>query len=198
MLRDDADGVVAEERRPARHHLVEHRAERVEIAARVGRAAEGLLRRHVGDGADHHPLHGHARAVDGDGEAEVAEGGVAVGVEPDVAGLEVAVDDAATVGVLERQAHLLGDPHRLVGGDAVLLGLREQILDGAAGAVLADDERRASLIAGIEDGDDVGWSPRRPMACASRRTRTMPSASRPSVLIRAKATSRSSFVSWAR
>ena len=104
VLADHADGVVAEERRPAGHHLVEHRAERVEVAARVGRAAERLLGRHVGDGADHHALHRHARAVEGDGEAEVAERGVAVGVEPDVAGLEVAVDDAAAVRVRERLA----------------------------------------------------------------------------------------------
>ena len=39
-----------------------------------------------------------------------------------------------------------------------------------------------------------GWSPRRPIACASRFTRDRPASSRPSVLMTATATSRSSFV----
>jgi hypothetical protein len=120
MLRDDRDGVVAEERRPPRDHLVEHRAERVEIGARFGGSAECLLGRHVRDGADHHAFDGEARAIAGDREAEVAELRRAVGGQPDVARLHVAVDDAGVVRVLEGPADFAGDTHRLLERQAML------------------------------------------------------------------------------
>ena len=172
VLADDADRVVAEEGRAAGDHLVEHRAERVEIAARVGRAAERLLGRHVGDGADHHALHRHARAVDGDGEAEVAERGVAVGVEPDVAGLEVAVDDAAAVRVLRAP----GRPARRSSsrGRAAMRcwsAFASRSSTEPPAMQLRDDERRAALVAGVEDGDDV-----RVVAEAAHRLRLAPHA----------------------
>ena len=65
MLRDNRDGVVTEERWATCHHFVGDAAKRVEVRAGVGLAAEGLLRRHVGDGTYHHPLHRQPRAVKG-------------------------------------------------------------------------------------------------------------------------------------
>ncbi len=59
-------------------HLVEHRAERVEVTPWRHFAAHGLLRRHVGDRADHHPGLGQAASVGGHGEAEVADLGPAI------------------------------------------------------------------------------------------------------------------------
>ena len=47
-----------------------------------------------------------AGADGGAGDAEVEEAGVVLGVDDDVAGLEVAVDDAAGVGVLDGVADL--------------------------------------------------------------------------------------------
>ena len=49
----DGHGVATAERRLARHHLVHHDAERVEVAARVGVGALRLLGREVGGGAHH-------------------------------------------------------------------------------------------------------------------------------------------------
>src|SRR5437868_4918964 len=37
----------------------------------------------------------------------------------------------------------------------MLLRFRQEIFDAAAAAVLRDDERRATIVAGIEDGDDM-------------------------------------------
>ena len=106
-----ATASLAGERRLAGEQLVEHRAERVEVRARVGAAAERLLGRQVGDRADEHPLDRRARAAIG-GEAEVAEPRRAVVAEPDVGGLEVAVDDPARVRVLERPADVDRDRDR--------------------------------------------------------------------------------------
>ena len=58
VLRDDRHRVLAEERRTAGQHLVEHRPERVQVAARLALRAGGQLRGHVGEGADDHPLDG--------------------------------------------------------------------------------------------------------------------------------------------
>ena len=51
LLVGDAHRVLAGERRLAGHHLVHHDAERVEVAARVGLGALGLLGREVGGGS---------------------------------------------------------------------------------------------------------------------------------------------------
>ena len=53
LLVGDADRVLAGERRPAGDHLVHHDAERVEVAARVGLGALGLLGREVRRRAHH-------------------------------------------------------------------------------------------------------------------------------------------------
>src|SRR5437870_13149537 len=66
--------------------------------------------------------HGQARTVERDGEAEVAERCRAVLAQPDVAGLEVAVNDAAPVRVLQRAADFASDTHRFVRREAVEIG----------------------------------------------------------------------------
>jgi len=98
VLGDHRHGIVAKEGGAPRHHLVEHRSERIEIAPRIGRAAHRLLRRDVGDRADEHALLGEARLVEGYGEPEIPELRRPVAREPDVLGLEIAVDDAEAVG----------------------------------------------------------------------------------------------------
>ena len=61
-------------------------------------------------------LAGHPRPIQGDGEAEVAELRAAVAGEPDVAGLQIAVNDAATVCILECLTDLVGDAHGFIDG----------------------------------------------------------------------------------
>ena len=106
VLGHDRQCVVAEEGRPTSHHLVEHRAQGIEVAAGIGGPAQGLLRRHVGDRPDHHALDGEARTVERNGQTEVAELRRAVSREPHVARFQVPVDDALRVGVLEGLANL--------------------------------------------------------------------------------------------
>ena len=85
------------------------------------------------------PACGEARAVEGDGEAEVADAGDAVFGEPDVAGLEVAVDDAAAVGLLEPRQTWPAISDGVFERQAVVLGACDEVVDGAAGHVLGDD-----------------------------------------------------------
>ena len=90
------------------------------------------------------------------GEAEVAELRRAVVGEPDVAGLEVAVDHAARVGVLEGLAELrrrCAAPRRRRAGWRSAASKRA--LEVAAGHVLAHDEELAVRLADVVDGDDV-------------------------------------------
>ena len=115
---------LAVEEPAADEQLVEHDAEGPDVGATIRRLAARLLRRHVGGGAEDE-AGGRARAGEGGrlreagraararvvvpapglGEAEVEHLHLAVGGQLDVGGLEVAVDDALLVGLLER----LGD-----------------------------------------------------------------------------------------
>ena len=122
MLRDDRDRIIADERRAAGDHFVEQCAERVEVRARRHLAAQRLLGRHVVDRAEHETFGRHARAVEGEGQPEVAELRRAVGHEPYVARLEVAVDHTAGMGMLECLADLRGDAQRV--GECQLRSVR--------------------------------------------------------------------------
>ncbi len=119
----------------SREHLPEDDAEGPDVGALVHRLAAGLLGAHVGRGPEDHaglgPLARHRRgaggvarvqggggvAREGLGEAEVEDLDLAVGRELDVGGLEVAVDDALAVGLLERLGDLPRDGERLVDGE---------------------------------------------------------------------------------
>jgi hypothetical protein len=103
-----------------------------------------------------HPRQRQPRAVEGDGEAEVAELGRAASREPDVPGLHVAVHDAARVRVVERLADLVRDADRLRDRETVTRRLGQEPLDVAARHVLAHDVGLARLLADVVDGDDVG------------------------------------------
>jgi hypothetical protein len=155
VLADHRHRVVPHEGGPPGQHLVQRGAEGVEIRARRDAAADGLLGRHVGGGAHHRALLGDAGAIERDGEAEVAELDGAVRGEPDVGGLEIAVDDALTVGVPEGCAELLGDVEGLLHGHAMTLALAEVLLEIAAGDVLADQIDAALPLVDVVHGDDV-------------------------------------------
>src|SRR5690606_34321628 len=86
-------------------------AEGIDVRAAVGFQALDLLGRHVFGRADDAPLGRDPAGPDGPGDPAVEDLGVPLLVEHDVAGLEVAVDDARVVGFAQAAADLPGDGH---------------------------------------------------------------------------------------
>ena len=103
--------------RLAGEHLVGDGAERVLVGAGVeGAIAGGLLGAHVVWRAEGEPGLGDATAAgvgDGEGDAEVGDDRLP-GLEQDVLGLQVAVDDAAGVGVVEGAGEEGGEAHGFI------------------------------------------------------------------------------------
>jgi hypothetical protein len=75
--------------------------------------------------------------------------------QPDVSGLEVAVNDPVLMGVFEGAADLLGDAQRLLDGEPEVRGLAQPRLHRAPLHQLAHDVGLAVLLADVEDRDDV-------------------------------------------
>jgi hypothetical protein len=110
----DFRGIVAVERRPAAEHVIQRRAEGVEVGARVeGGLAAALLRRAILRRAFGKTFlfRRHARPPR---QTEVGHLGLAVLGQQDVGGFDVAVHDARPPpGVIERLRHLRGNLERL-------------------------------------------------------------------------------------
>lgn len=117
-------------------------------------AALGLLGRHVGGRAEH--LAGQREAgvvADAAGEAEVDDLRLARGVEHDVGGLEVAVEDAVLMGVM----HRAGGPGQERGGGAGVPAQTRQGLREALAFHMAHGKiRPAFVFADFIDRHDVG------------------------------------------
>ena len=156
VLGDHRHRVLAEERRPPGEHLVQNRTERVEIAPGIRLAPHRLLRRHVSDGAEHHPLDGDPGSPPAQRQPEVPEQGAALGIQPHVGRLEVPVHDAEGVSVLERPAHISCHRHDLSGRQTVIGRGVETLGQRAAGHVLAHHDRCRSRLDYVEDRDHVG------------------------------------------
>ena len=148
VLRDD---VGAQERRPPGQRLEQRHAQRVEIRGGADAGAGDLLRRHVRDRADQAAGLGLPE-VDQVRGAEVAELGVAGGVEEDVGRLDVAVDDAALVRGVERREQLEG--HAPPGRRRQRAMRREPLGQRAAGHQL--EHEQAEPLVHVVQRDDVG------------------------------------------
>ncbi|PRQ04694.1 hypothetical protein ENSA5_05430 [Enhygromyxa salina] len=151
----DRREIVAVEGRLTSEHLVGEDADGVEIAALVDLAARGLLGAHVARGAKDHARAGQdlggAIGVEQLGDAEVDDLGDLAAVEAPrhehVLGLEIAVDDAAVVGVLEPGQDLVED---LAGR----LGLPR--LAEAGAELLADEQLHDQVLDARLRGPEVG------------------------------------------
>ena len=100
VLRDDGYAFIPNEGRPSCDQLVQHGPKRVEIRLGGYVAAQGLFRRHIGGCAHHHAFLCQPGAVCGYCKTEVADLGGAVFRKPDVAGLQIPMDDALAGGEL--------------------------------------------------------------------------------------------------
>ncbi len=134
--------------------LVQGQGERVDVGLGAGGAALGLLGGHVGEGADDVAGGGQRGPVGEPGDAEVHQLGAEFPVrgDDDVLRLDVAVHDAARVGVVERLAE--------VGADLADLAVAERPLAGQAGEgraldQLGDEQRVAVLLAHLIQRDDA-------------------------------------------
>ncbi len=157
VLHRHRDLVLAAERDLAGEHLVEHDAQRVDVGLAVDLVAERLLGRDVVGGAQHAAVRGQALVDEHARDAEVGHLGRPLGVDQDVLGLDVAVDDAAVVrgaqraGDLDRVGDRLGDRQAAQAADALLERLALDVLEHDVGRRVAV----VALLAGVDDLDDV-------------------------------------------
>ena len=162
---------LAVERPLSGQHLVADHPERKNVGASVHIVADGLLRRHVPHRSERRPLTrqlAHRSGLDGLGrrvglglqglgEPKVEDLHEPVEGHHDVAGFQVAMDDAGTMraadggGDLRRVIFYLGDRHVRA----------QQAREGPPVDVLHRDEIKTLVVIDLVDGDDVGMVERR-------------------------------------
>jgi hypothetical protein len=142
-------------RRP-RQHLVQHHGQRVDVGAGIhGHRPVRLLGAHVGRRA-----HGRAAlgdvfvSVGGAGDPEIGHQRVAVPGEEQVFRLDVAMDHALFVGVLQCFGRVAGDPERLVHRQPALAP--EPVAERLAVHVRHGEPEAAGDLARVVDRKDVG------------------------------------------
>ncbi len=169
QLLQEVHGVLPDDGGPVREELVEHAPEREHVRAVIGLAAR-LLRGHVAQAAHQQARPRQAaRRRRHVGDAEVHDLGDALLEHDDVAGLDVAVDHAVLVRVvqaaadLDHEADLVLEIHGAALGDHVpqLLPLQELHHDEEAPVVLPhvvdrDDVRVVQLGAGLRLEEEAG------------------------------------------
>ena len=148
-------GVPAQRMSPGQQ-LVQHHAGGVDVAGRLDAAPGRLLRRHVGDGADHVAVAGERVRVHEVGDAEVHDLDVPPVVEHDVLGLDVAVDDALAVRVRERVEELHPDRDHIP-----VVQLVAQLVERVAADELPDEDAALIVREPVVERDDVGVVERR-------------------------------------
>ncbi len=154
--RDDRLDGRARERRLPGEHLVEDAAQRVDVGPGVSLALpRGLLGTHVArrpkaDTRGRQPV--RAASAGGQGDPEIGHQRLTL-VEEDVLGLDVAVDHAVTVGVVERGGHLDADPDGSLDGQLLLP--HEPVTQRLALEIGGDVEDRAVHRPRVEEGHDV-------------------------------------------
>ncbi len=135
-----------------RTHASEYRSARPS-SSRSPSISSGLM---YAEGAHGHArvgARGGARLVERVGDAEVGHERVPGGGEEDVFRLDVAMDDAARVRVLERRGDLAGDAERFVDRESSLAA--EPFAKRLAFDERHGEEHASVGLSGIEEGEDV-------------------------------------------
>ena len=161
----DQHGLVAAERPIAGQELVEHDAQTVDVAASVDAVAlaAGLLGAHVGRRSQQlaDPGHGDLIAVSL-GQSEIHHVGAPVDADHDVRRLDVAVNDAMNMRIIECVGDLGDQSGRF---DRRVPCMLDPLRQRDAADQLADDERQAVMFADLVDRHDgrvteLGHAPR--------------------------------------
>jgi hypothetical protein len=110
VLHHDTHRSIGHERHPPGQHLEQHHPQGVHVAAGVHRLAPALFGGHVGRRSNAHPG-GCQAGVSADhlGDPEIGQERQAPVFHQHVGGLDVAVDNASLMGVIEGVGHLLDD-----------------------------------------------------------------------------------------
>lgn len=148
----DRDGA-ALERPPAGEHPVQHDASRIEVGPLVDALASNLLGRHVGGRADDCPRLRQAAAVEM-GDAEIGDLDPPAAGQDDVRRLDVAMDDAVLVAVLQPGEQPRHDHRHLIRRQR--LPRQQPGTERGALDVLHDDVGELFGLAVVVDADDVG------------------------------------------
>ena len=147
--------VGSRERGLADEHLVEHAAERVEVAAPIDALADRLFRTHVRRGADADPCLRERvapRVAHCLADAEVGHERMPV-LKHDVLGLDVAVDHVVPMRIVERSGHFLRNPHGF--GHGELAGSVHPVAERLPFHIGHHIEERAVSFARIVQRQDV-------------------------------------------
>ena len=144
----------------AGEQLVGGGRQRILVCTAVDLGTGQLFGRGVRDGSDRHVGAGEVAVLAGSaGNTEVRQQnplirGVGVG-DQDVGGLDVAVQQALLVGVVERLGDPGGDPHHVIGGHSVRVALGEQRAGIGALDVVHGDPQLAVDVTAVMHFDDV-------------------------------------------
>jgi hypothetical protein len=153
---DDRLGIGPGEGRFPRQHLVEDRAQAVDVRPRADPPfASPLLGAHVHGRTEYEPSLRQAfstRRIEGVGDAEVGHHRLA-GLEEDVLRLDVAVDDPVAVGVGEGREDVAGDLERVLQREQLLAS--EPVPQRLALHVGHGVPELAGRFAGVMDREDV-------------------------------------------
>ena len=133
MLSDYRHGIIAAKGRPSGQHFVEHGSQGVKVGFGRNLTPHGLLGGHIVIGAHHHPGLGQSGELHSDGQSKVADLSRAVRSHPDIAGLDVPVDNPFPMGMLQTTADRLSDVYCPIDGQAMLWSFLNQTFDIAAG-----------------------------------------------------------------
>src|SRR5262249_1498978 len=159
-LENDRGNTVTGERFLSGEHFIKHDGEGKQVGAAIHDGPADLFRGHIARRAHHGAGVGELRGGDA-GDAKIRDLHLAFGVDHDVARLDVAMDDALRVRVIERQARLGGDGcqvFRVPDGAGI-----EHLFERLAFDELHRDVGQTALFGDVVDGDDtrVGEDARR-------------------------------------